>query len=76
MEGPDWIQLDRCGEHNVNSHDENNSKYLKHDPIVAVSDAVTIAPQQLAAQLQRNLQSDQAYCAASPLEKLIQESLR
>jgi hypothetical protein len=45
MEGPDWIQLDRCGEHNVNSHDDDQSKNLKHAQIAAVSDAVTVAPQ-------------------------------
>jgi hypothetical protein len=49
-------QLDRCGEHNANSHDEDKSKYLKYDQIVAVTDAVTIAPQQSAAQLHRNMQ--------------------
>ena len=56
MEGADWMQLDRCGEHNANSHDEDKSKYLKHDQIVAVTDAVTIAQQQSAAQLRRNMQ--------------------
>jgi hypothetical protein len=56
MEGSDWMQLDRCGEHNANSHDEDKSKYLKHEQIVAVTDAVTIAPQQSAAQLRRNIQ--------------------
>ncbi len=59
MEGPDWIQLeslDRCGEHNVNSHDDDKSKFLKHEQIVAVADAVTVAPQQSASQLRRNLQ--------------------
>ena len=28
MEGADWMQLDRCGKHNANSHDEDKSKYL------------------------------------------------
>ncbi len=56
MEGPDWIQQfqpDRCGEHNANSHDDNKSKFLMHEQIVA--DAVTVAPQQSASQLRRNL---------------------
>jgi hypothetical protein len=56
MEDPGCIQLDRCGEHNANIHDEDQSKYLKHEQIVAVSDAVTVAQQQSAAQLLRNLQ--------------------
>ena len=55
-EGPDWMQLERCGEHNANSHDDDHSKYLKHEQIVAVADAVTVAPQQSASQLRRNLQ--------------------
>ncbi len=51
MEGADWMQFDRCGKHNGNSHDDEKAKYLKYDQIVAVTDAVTIAPQQSAAQL-------------------------
>ncbi len=31
MEGSDWMQLDQCGEHNANSHDQDKSKYLKYD---------------------------------------------
>ena len=58
MEGPDWIQLDRCGEHHddANSHDDDKSKFLKHEQIVAVADAVTVAQQQSASQLRFNLQ--------------------
>ncbi len=48
MEGADWMQLDRCGEHNANRPD-----YCGHGRCVA---AVTIAPQQSAAQLCRNMQ--------------------
>ncbi len=56
MEGPDWIQLERCGQHNPNSHDDDQLKFLKHEQIVAVAEAVTVAPQQSAAQLRRSLQ--------------------
>jgi hypothetical protein len=56
MEGPDWIQLDRCGEHNANSYDDDQSKYLKYEQIDAVADAVTVALQQSASKLRRNLQ--------------------
>jgi hypothetical protein len=49
MEGADWIQLNWCCNHNANSHDEDKSKNLKYDQIVAVTDAVTIAQQQSAA---------------------------
>ncbi len=31
MEGVDWMQLDRCCEHNANSHDEDKSKYFKYN---------------------------------------------
>ncbi len=31
MEGADWMQLDRCGKHNANSHDEDKSKCLKYN---------------------------------------------
>jgi hypothetical protein len=44
MEGPDWMQLDRCGEHNANSHEEDQQKYLKHNKIVAVAKAMLVAP--------------------------------
>ncbi len=71
LNGPDWMQLDRCGEHNANSHDGGKSKYLKYDQIVAISDAVTIAQQLSAAQLQRNMQ-----LADSPSKKIVPELLR
>ena len=51
MEATGWKQLNLIGEHNADSHKEDKSKYLKHDQIVAVADAVTIALQQSAAQL-------------------------
>ena len=31
MEDADWLQLDRCCEHNTNCHGEEKSKYLKYD---------------------------------------------
>ena len=54
--GHDFIQLERHGVHDVNSHVEDRSKFLKHDQIIAVSEAVTIAPNLSAAILRRNLQ--------------------
>ena len=65
-----WKQLDRLGEHNVNSH-EDSSKYLKHDQIVAVTDAVAVAPQLSAAQLRRNLALAREGTAAVPVRALI-----
>ena len=49
-------QLDCCVEHNANSHDEDKSKFLKYEQIIAVTDAVTVAPTLSAAQLRRNMQ--------------------
>ena len=40
------MELDRTGEHK-----QDTLKYLKHEQIIAVADAVTIAPQQSASQL-------------------------
>ena len=54
--GHEFKRIEKHGEHNVNSHDEDCSKYLKHNQIIAVSDAVTIAPNLSAAVLHRNLQ--------------------
>ena len=31
MEGVGWMQLDRCCEHNANSHYEGKSQYFKYD---------------------------------------------
>jgi hypothetical protein len=56
MEGPGRMQLDRCCEHHVESHDADASKYLTYNQIIAVADGVTIAPQQSAAILLRNIQ--------------------
>ena len=54
--GPEFTQIEKHGEHHVNSHDEDRSKYLKHDQIIAVANAVTVAPNLSAAVLRRNLQ--------------------
>ena len=50
------IQLDFCGVHTPSSHDDDKSKYLKHNQIVALKKAVTIAPNQSACHIRRNLQ--------------------
>ncbi len=44
------------GKYTANSHDDDKSMYLKHSQIIAVSDVVTFAPLNSAAQLRRNLQ--------------------
>jgi hypothetical protein len=57
----------------ANSHDDHESKYLKHNQIVAVSGAVIIAPQQTAAQLHCNMQ---LASVKSPGKKIAPELLR
>ena len=71
LEATGWKQLDRVGEHNADSHKEDKSKYLKHDQTIAVADVVTIAPQQSAAQLRRNM----AMAGPSSPAKLIEPEL-
>ncbi len=71
MEAVGWKQLDRIGEHNAESDQEDKSKYLKHEQIVAVTDTVTIALQQSAAQLRRN----RAMAGPTSPGKLIEQEL-
>ena len=56
MRGPTFIRLDKLGVHDSTSHDEDGSKFLKYQQIVAVVDAVRTAPSLSAAELRRNLQ--------------------
>jgi hypothetical protein len=53
MKGPGWMQLDRCGEHNAESHDSDASKNLTYEQIITVAHGVTIAQQQSAATLRK-----------------------
>ncbi len=50
------MQLDQCGEHNASSDDDAQSRYLKYNQIIVVTDALTTAQQQYAAQLRRDVQ--------------------
>jgi hypothetical protein len=68
---PSLIQLDRSGEHHANSHDEDKSKFLKYNQIIAVTDAVAIAPNLSAAELRRNMQ-----ISDSPGKKMKADMLR
>ena len=45
-----------CGLHDASSHENDGSKYLKHDQIVAVHDAAVTVPQLSDTVLWRNLQ--------------------
>ena len=54
--GPTYTQLDKISEHDAKSHDEDSSKCLKYNQIIAVVDAVRTAPTLSGAILRRNLQ--------------------
>ena len=41
---PDFIELQRCGLHDKNSHDNDQSKKLKYNQIILVVEAAKTAP--------------------------------
>ena len=53
--GPDFIELQRHGLHDKNSHDNDQSKTLKYAEIFLVVEAVKTAPALSGAVLRRNL---------------------
>jgi hypothetical protein len=53
--GPDFIELQRHGLHDKDSHDNDGSKKLKYDQIVSVHEAAKTAPTLSGAVLRRNL---------------------
>ena len=55
MEATPSVWQAQCEQSQRGQCTQDTSKYLKHDQIVAVSDAVLIAPQQSAAQLRHNM---------------------
>ena len=52
---PDFIELQRHGLHDRNSHDKDESKTLKYEQIVSVVEAVKTTPRHSGAVLHRNL---------------------
>ena len=56
VEGRTCKTMERCGEHHASSHYEDKSKYLKHDQIVVLSEAVRTAQALSAAELRYNMQ--------------------
>ena len=53
--GKNYQRLEFYGTHDENSHANDGSKKLKHNQIVAIHDAVIVAPKQSAAVLRRNM---------------------
>ena len=55
MIGPDFIELQRHGLHDKNSHGNDQSKTLKYAVIVSVVEAVKTAPTLPGSEIRRNL---------------------
>ena len=53
--GPDYIELQRCGLHDKNSHDKDQSKTLTYAEIDSVVEAVKTAPTLPGSDIRRNL---------------------
>ena len=53
--GPDYIELQRCGLHDKNSHDNDKSKTLTYAEINSVVEAVKTAPTMPGSEIRRNL---------------------
>ena len=47
--------LERCGLHDVHSHEEDGSKYLKYEQIIALSEAAITAPNLSGSVIYRNM---------------------
>ena len=47
--------LEQCGLHDVHSHEEEGSKYLKYDQIISLSEAAITAPNLSGSALRRNM---------------------
>ncbi len=55
MTAPDFLELQRYGLHDKDSHDNDGSKKLKYEQIVSVHKAAKTAPTLSSAVLRRNL---------------------
>jgi hypothetical protein len=53
--GEGILILEHCGLHNVHSHEEDGSKYLKYDQIISLSEAEITAPNLSCSALLRNI---------------------
>jgi hypothetical protein len=61
-EGKTYVRLEFHGTHDVNSHATERSKELLYKQIIAVHDAVIIAPNQSTANLQRIITQQSSKC--------------
>jgi hypothetical protein len=53
--GRGLLILERCGLHDVHSHDEDCAKYLKYGQIVSLSEAAITAPDLSSSAIRRNM---------------------
>ena len=53
--GEGFVLLEKSGTHNLTSHENNKSKYLKYKHIEALHNAVSVAPTVAATAIRRNL---------------------
>ena len=66
--GPDFVELQRCGLHDKNSHDNDRSKNLTHHQIVSVVEAAKTAPTLSGSVLRRNLMDHNSPTKTIPVE--------
>ena len=66
--GDDFVELQRCGLHDRNSHDNDRSKKLTHQQIVAVVEAAKTAPTLSGTVLRRNLMDHNSPTKTIPVE--------
>ena len=66
--GPDFVELQRCGLHDKNSHDNDRSKKLTHQQIVSVVEAAKTAPTLSGSVLRRNLMDHNSPTKTIPVE--------
>ena len=66
--GPDFVELQRCGLHDRNSHDNDRSKKLTHQQIAAVVEAAKTARTLSCTVLRRNLMDHNSPTKTIPVE--------
>ncbi len=55
VRGGGILILERCGLHDVHSHEEDGSKYLKYEQIISLSEAVITVPNLSGSTIRRNM---------------------
>ena len=66
--GPNFIELQRCGLHDKNSHDKDKSKTLTYAEINSVVEAVKTAPTLPGSDIRRNLLDHDSLTKSIPVQ--------